>query len=53
LFRYALWMGNSAAKNVLLLLAAMAVGLALGAATKFGFQHDLSLNNPSAKVATP
>jgi len=44
-------MDNSAARNVLLLIAAMALGVALGAATKFGFQHDLSLaNNPSVEV---
>ena len=55
LFRYAQRMGNSATRNVLLMVAALAVGLALGALTKFGFQHDLSLaNNPSPKVfATP
>lgn len=55
LFRYARRMGNSATRNVLLMVAALAVGLALGALTKFGFQHDLSLaNNPSPKVfATP
>ena len=51
LFRYARSMDNSAARNVLLLIAAMALGVALGAATKFGFQHDLSLaNNPSVEV---
>jgi hypothetical protein len=44
-------MGSGAARNVLLLIAAMAVGFALGAAAKFGFHHDLSLaNNPSPKV---
>lgn len=36
-------MGSGAARNVLLVIAAMAVGFALGAAAKFGFRHDLSL----------
>jgi hypothetical protein len=55
LFRYAQQMRNSATRNVLPMVTALAVGLALGALTKFGFQHDLSFaNNPSPKVfATP
>jgi hypothetical protein len=34
-------MGNSVARNVLLLMMAMSVGLALGAVTKFGFGYDM------------
>jgi flagellar biosynthesis protein FliP len=43
-------MGNRFARNMLLVIAAMAVGLALGAAAKFGFQYNLS---QASQVAQP
>jgi hypothetical protein len=47
-------MGNSAARNVLLLILAMAVGLALGAVAKFGLGQNISLGiDNSALKASP
>lgn len=37
-------MGNSAARNAALVILAMAVGLTLGAATKFGLGYDLAVS---------
>ncbi|MGE3528129.1 MAG: hypothetical protein AB7G54_01725 [Methyloceanibacter sp.] len=46
-------MVNRAAKNLFLATLAMALGLALGAVTKFGFGYDLAADAASAKtVAT-
>ena len=36
-------MGSDAARNAMLVILAMAIGLTLGAATKFGFGYDLSV----------
>jgi hypothetical protein len=43
-------MGNVTAKSILLVILAMGVGIALGAATKFGFGYDLSVVTPSSKI---
>lgn len=36
-------MGSDATRNAMLVVLAMALGLTLGAATKFGFGYDLSV----------
>ena len=43
-------MGNGATKTACLVVLAMAVGLTLGAVTKFGFGYDPSVETPSAKI---
>ena len=43
-------MDNHAAKNALLVILAMVLGLTLGAVTKFGFAYDLSTATPSSKI---
>jgi membrane protein YqaA with SNARE-associated domain len=45
-------MGNLATKNALLVVLAMAVGLTLGAVTKFGFGYDLEAEPPSSESLT-
>jgi hypothetical protein len=43
---------NRAAKNLFLAALAMALGLMLGAVTKFGFGYDLADASPKNIVAT-
>jgi hypothetical protein len=43
-------MGNHAAKNALLVILAMVLGLTLGAVTKFGFAYELSLDTASPRI---
>jgi hypothetical protein len=43
-------MFGRAAKNLLLAALAMALGLMLGAVTKFGFGYDLSADASPAKI---
>jgi membrane protein YqaA with SNARE-associated domain len=42
-------MGNRVARNIVLLIAAAALGATLGAVTKFGLGHDLA----TARTAKP
>ena len=42
-------MDNSVARNVLLLVLAMAVGATLGAAAKFGLGHELGMDSGAEK----
>jgi hypothetical protein len=44
-------MGNNAARSVLLVVLAMSLGLALGAAAKFGLGQNISLASSSALKA--
>jgi hypothetical protein len=43
-------MFGGAAKNLFLAALAFALGLTLGAVTKFGFGYDLTLEAASAKI---
>jgi hypothetical protein len=43
-------MGKSATKSAVLVVFAMAVGLTLGAVTKFGLGYDLSVEPSSANI---
>ena len=45
-------MGNGATKNAFLVVLALAVGLTLGAVTKFGLGYDLSAKPPSSEIPT-
>jgi hypothetical protein len=48
--RYARGMVRRAAKNLLLAALAMALGLMLGAVTKFGLGYDLAADASPAKI---
>ena len=45
-------MGNGATKNTFLVVLALAVGLTLGAVTKFGLGYDFSAEPPSLEIPT-
>jgi len=43
-------MANSVARNLLLLILAMALGAALGTVTKFGLEHELANGRTSSLI---